>query len=115
MNLNKYTEKAQEAVITAQQLAARHGHAEILPEHLLAALLAQPEGIVPAVLAKMQIDPQALATQATALINRLPKVQGGAEPGLSARLRKALTTAEDETATLKDDFTSTEQIGRAHV
>jgi ATP-dependent Clp protease ATP-binding subunit ClpB len=110
VNLNKYTEKAQEAVVTTQQLAARQGHAEMLPEHLLSALLDQSEGIVPAVLGKMNIDPSVMSASAKALLGKLPKVQGGAEPGLSARLRKVFTAAEDETATLKDDFTSTEHL-----
>ena len=53
MNLNKYTEKAQEAVVKAQQLAAELSHAQIEPEHLLVALVEQSEGIVPEVLRKM--------------------------------------------------------------
>ncbi len=110
MNLNKYTEKAQEAVVTTQQLARQAGHAEMLPEHLLTALLEQPEGIVPAVLGKMKIDARAMAASVKALLANLPKVQGGAEPGLSARLRKVFTAAEEETANLKDEFTSTEHL-----
>src|SRR5689334_3664261 len=53
MDLNRYTEKAREAVLATQQLADRAGHSELLPEHLLLALLEQPDGIVPAVLAMM--------------------------------------------------------------
>ena len=53
MNINKYTEKAQEAILAAQQLADREGHAEILPEHLLLTLLEQKEGIVPEIVRKM--------------------------------------------------------------
>jgi ATP-dependent Clp protease ATP-binding subunit ClpB len=110
MNIDKYTEKAQEALRSAQQLAAGFGHAEILPEHLLNALLQQPDGIVPAVLGKMQIDLRATVAQAEALLTSLPRVQGGAQPGLSSRLNKLLTVAESETAALKDDFTSTEHM-----
>jgi ATP-dependent Clp protease ATP-binding subunit ClpB len=110
MNLNKFTEKAQEAVVTTQQLAQRNGNPEMLPEHLLVALLDQPEGIVPAVLGKMKIDPVGMATSAKALLTRLPKVQGGNEPDLSARLRKVFTLAEDATSALKDEFTSTEHL-----
>ena len=110
MNLNRYTEKAQEAVIGAQQLAERSGHAEALPEHLLLALVAQSDGIVPAVLGRMQVEARTLGPEAQELINRLPKVQGGSQPGLSARLRKVLETAENEAAALKDEFTSTEHV-----
>ena len=62
MNINKYTEKAQEAVITAQQLAEREGHPEITPEHILLTLVEQRDGIVPSILTKMNADPAALAT-----------------------------------------------------
>ena len=61
MNLNKYTEKAQEAVIAAQQLAMREGHPEITPEHVLLTLLEQREGIVPSIARKMNADPAVLA------------------------------------------------------
>ena len=52
MNINKYTEKAQEAIVAAQQLADREGHPEILPEHLLLTLVEQREGIVPEISAR---------------------------------------------------------------
>ncbi|MEI6245454.1 MAG: Clp protease N-terminal domain-containing protein, partial [Acidobacteriota bacterium] len=110
MNLSKYTEKAQEAVVTTQQLAERAGHAEMFPEHLLSALLDHADGIVPAVLGKMKIDPAAMSTATKALLAKLPKVQGGAQPDMSARLRRVFTAAEEETANLKDEFTSTEHL-----
>ena len=110
MNLNKYTEKAQEAVVATQQLAESHGHAEMLPEHLLAALLEQADGVVPAVIAKMQLNPADLAKSVKALLAKLPRVQGGNQAGMSARLRKVLATAEEETSNLKDEFTSTEHL-----
>jgi len=110
MNLNRYTEKAQEAVVGAQQMAERSGHAEAQPEHVFLALLAQSDGIVPAVLGKMKVDAALLGREAQALVNQLPKVHGGAQPGLSARLRKVLEAAEGEAAALKDEFTSTEHI-----
>ena len=87
MNLNKYTEKAQEAVVVAQQLAERAGHPELTPEHLLVALLQQRDGIVPAVLGKMNIDVAQTLAAVEALLSRLPRAQGGAVPAPSARLR----------------------------
>jgi ATP-dependent Clp protease ATP-binding subunit ClpB len=110
MNLNRYTEKAQEAIIGAQQLAERAGHPEVLPEHALLALVAQRDGVVPAVLAKMQIDPEGLGRELQGLVGQLPKVQGGAQPGLSARLRQVLAAAETEAERLKDEFVSTEHL-----
>ncbi len=64
MDLNKYTEKAREAVIAAQQLAEELNHAQIEPEHLLATLIEQADGIVPAVLRKLDVDPAGLARDA---------------------------------------------------
>ena len=59
-NINRFTEKSQEALVSAQQLAEKYKHNQIEPEHLLAALLQQPEGIVPQVLQKASFDPRAL-------------------------------------------------------
>jgi ATP-dependent Clp protease ATP-binding subunit ClpB len=110
MNLSRYTEKAQEAVISAQQLAERSGHPEMTPEHVLLALVAQRDGVVPALLGKMQTDANAIGPEVQALVNQLPKVQGGSQPGPSARLRKVLAAAEGDAEALKDDFTSTEHL-----
>src|SRR5262245_9400817 len=110
MNLNRYTEKAQEAILAAQQLAERAGHAEVLPEHLLLALLNQAEGVVPALIAKLNISLQDLVPAVQTLLDKLPRVHGGAQPTLSARLRSVLTAAEQEAERLKDEFTSTEHV-----
>jgi ATP-dependent Clp protease ATP-binding subunit ClpB len=110
MNLSRYTEKAQEAILGAQQLAERAGHPETLPEHLLLAMMAQTDGVVPAVLGKMQVDTAAFGPEIQGLVNKLPKVRGGAQPGISARLTKVLENAESEAETLKDEFTSTEHL-----
>ncbi len=110
MNINKYTEKAQEAILAAQQFADREGHAEILPEHLLLMLLEQKEGVVPEIVRKMNPDPMALASAVRAELNRLPRAHGGSQVGFSARLRQVLTAAEQEAERLKDEYTSTEHI-----
>jgi ATP-dependent Clp protease ATP-binding subunit ClpB len=110
MNLNRYTEKAQEAILAAQQLAERSGHPDVVPEHLLHTLITQPEGIATAVLSKMQVDVPALRAASQALLSKLPSVHGGAAPGLNARLRSVFQAAEDEAARLKDEFTSTEHL-----
>ncbi|HWB17677.1 MAG TPA: ATP-dependent chaperone ClpB [Vicinamibacterales bacterium] len=110
MNPNKYTEKAQEAIVAAQQAAAEHGHPEITPEHLLAALIAQRDGIVPAVLGKMNVDPAAAGRAVQALLDKLPRTRGGTSPSLSPRLQAIFTAAEQEASRLKDDFTSTEHL-----
>jgi ATP-dependent Clp protease ATP-binding subunit ClpB len=110
MNLNRYTEKAQEAILAAQRLAEQAGHPEVLPEHLLLALIHQADGIVPAVLGKMNVDSARLGSALGALVNTLPRVEGGATPGMSSRVRTVFRSAEQEAERLKDAFTSTEHL-----
>ena len=110
MNLNKYTEKAQEAVIAAQTLATDLNHAQIEPEHLALALLEQADGIVPALVRKMNADPKLLADQVREELKRQPAAYGGSQPTLGSRLRAVTGAAEAEAARLKDDFVSTEHL-----
>jgi ATP-dependent Clp protease ATP-binding subunit ClpB len=110
MNLNKLTEKAQEAVLAAQQLAERHGNPQLEPEHLLVTLAEQDDGIVPSLLRKMNIEPAAVAAAARAEIGRLPQAQGGAQPMLSPRFRAVSDAALSEAERLKDDYVSTEHL-----
>src|SRR5262249_5349545 len=63
MNIQKYTEKAQEAIVAAQQLADRDGHPEVTPEHVLLALVEQQGGIVPEILRKLNADPTRVAAE----------------------------------------------------
>ena len=110
MNINRLTEKAQEAVVAAQQLAERAGHPQLEPEHLLLTLVEQHEGVVPALLQKLDIDPAAVAAAARAALNRLPAATGGAPPAPSARLRGVLTAASGEAEGLTDEYVSTEHL-----
>src|SRR4051794_29477497 len=110
MNLQKYTEKAQEAILAAQQLADREGHPEITPEHVLLTLVEQQGGIVPEILRKMNIDPATIASAVRAELGRNPSAHGGSQPGLSARVRQVTNAAEAEAERLKDDYVSTEHI-----
>jgi len=110
MNLNKYTEKSQEAIFTAQQLAEEYNHGEILPEHLLLALLKQEGGVVPQIFQRVGLNPESwTAALHTELSNR-PKVYGGAQPGLSRALHNVLRGAEKEAAKMKDEYVSTEHL-----
>ncbi len=110
MNINKYTEKAQEAVLGAQQLAEQMSHPLIEPEHLLVALVEQREGVVPEVLRKMSVDPAQIARSARELLAKVPQAYGGAQPGLSPRLRTVTDIAQREADRLKDDYVSTEHL-----
>ncbi len=110
MNINKYTEKAQEAILAAQQLADREGNPEVTPEHLLLTLVEQREGIVPEIVRKINADPPAVASAIRAELDKLPRAHGGSQPGLSARLRKVTDSAESEAERLKDEYVSTEHL-----
>jgi len=110
MDLNKYTQKAQEAVIAAQQLATDLSHPQIEPEHLLVALAEQRDGIVPEVLRKMAADPAAVAAGARELLGKIPQAYGGSQPALSPRLRIVTDLAQVEAERLKDEFVSTEHL-----
>jgi ATP-dependent Clp protease ATP-binding subunit ClpB len=110
MNLNKYTEKAQEAVLGAQQLAERQTHPQIEPEHLLVTLVEQADGVVPALLRKLKIDPAAVARDARQLISQQPQVHGGSGASISPRLKLVTDLAEAEAERLKDEYVSTEHL-----
>jgi ATP-dependent Clp protease ATP-binding subunit ClpB len=110
MNLNKYTEKAQEAVLAAIELARQGNNPQVEPEHLLASLVQQREGIVPELLRKMSLDPAAIGRAARELLGKLPSAYGGAEPGLSPRLRTVTDQAQAEADRLKDEYVSTEHL-----
>src|SRR5262245_35368865 len=91
MRLAKFTRKPHEATQEAQRLAAEHWQQELLPEHLLVALLEQPEGIVPPILQKLGANAEAVRAEARRAVERLPKV-GGAGGGerFSPRLHAML-------------------------
>ncbi len=109
MNINRLTEKAQEAVVTAQNLATEHNHAEVTPEHLLVALVEQSGGIVPSILRKLNVDPGRFSGDARALLTSLPQAYG-AELRLSPRMNLIFTSAEAEAKRLQDEFISTEHL-----
>ncbi|HEY3381537.1 MAG TPA: ATP-dependent chaperone ClpB [Vicinamibacterales bacterium] len=110
MNLNKFTEKAQEALVGSQQLAGQMNHPQVDPEHLLAVLVEQHEGVVPEVLRKLGVDPQRVAAATRAALGRRPQVYGSTTPGLSARLTAIVEMAQAEADRMKDEFVSTEHL-----
>jgi len=110
MDINKFTEKGQEAISGAQQLAEQMHHAQVEPEHLLVALVEQREGIIPELLRKMGSDPAAVARDARELLAKLPQAYGGAQPGLSPRLKLVTDLAQAEAGRLKDEYLSTEHL-----
>ncbi|SEG18908.1 ATP-dependent Clp protease ATP-binding subunit ClpB [Bryocella elongata] len=108
---DKLTVKSQEALQAAQGHAAENGNPEVLPLHLITALLEDKEGVVLPVLEKVGVPPQQLLAQANQVIDRLPKVQGAAQqPSLSAALTRVLDQAFKEADNFKDDYVSTEHL-----
>jgi ATP-dependent Clp protease ATP-binding subunit ClpB len=110
MNINKYTEKAQEAVVSAQQLAEQQSQAQIEPEHLLVALAEQREGVVPELLRKLNAEPAAIARAGRDLLAKIPQAYGGSQPGISPRLKLVTDLAQAEADRLKDEYVSTEHL-----
>src|SRR5256886_115449 len=110
MNINKYTEKAREAVATAIELAQQGNNPQLEPEHVLVALVEQREGIVPELLRKMNVDPGAIARAGRDLLKRLPQAYGGSQPGMSSRFNLVTEKAQVEADHLKDEFVSTEHL-----
>ena len=110
MNLNKFTEKAQEAILAAPQLANELHHAEVEPEHLLVTLAEQADGVVPALLRKLDTDPAALVAALREQFARQPQAHGGAEPHFSPRLRVVIDAAQAEAKAMQDEYVSTEHL-----
>ena len=107
----KLTVKSQEAVQGAQGLAAENGNPEVLPLHLMAALLEDREGVVLPVLEKVGVPVEQLLSGVNAAIEKLPKVQGGGEqPGLSPALQRVLAQGFKEAENFKDEYCSTEHL-----
>jgi ATP-dependent Clp protease ATP-binding subunit ClpB len=110
MNINKYTEKAREAVASAVALAQGGNNPQVEPEHLLAALVDQREGVVPGLLRKMNVEPAAVSRGIRDLLAKMPSAYGGAQPGMSPRLKLVTDQAQAEADRLKDEFVSTEHL-----
>ncbi|HHJ07296.1 MAG TPA: ATP-dependent chaperone ClpB [Anaerolineae bacterium] len=110
MNLNKYTEKSQEAILAAQKIAEDLSHSEILPAHLLLALLLQEGGVVPQIVQKLNINPESWIAGLQTELQSKAKVYGGSQPGMGQALRNVLRDAEKEAEKMKDEYVSTEHL-----
>ncbi|MGC8779848.1 MAG: ATP-dependent chaperone ClpB, partial [Anaerolineae bacterium] len=111
MRLDRYTQRAQEAIIASQELAQNYNHSQIEPEHLLLALLQQEDGVVPEIMAQMGAQPAAVQAQLEADLARRPKVYGGnVQPGLGGSLSRVLQDAYLEANNMRDDYVSTEHL-----
>ena len=111
MNLEKYTQKSQEALLNAQRLAEGMNHQTIEPAHLLLALLNQEEGVVPAIVTKVAGSPLALREELQSELENRPKVYGAnVQVGLSRPAAEVLKAAEKFAKGMKDEYVSTEHI-----
>ncbi|HET7377762.1 MAG TPA: Clp protease N-terminal domain-containing protein, partial [Anaerolineae bacterium] len=111
MNLNKFTEKAQEAVLDSQHLAEELGHHSIEPEHLLLSLIRQSDGIVRQVIQKLGNAPDQIAAILDRDLQARPRVSGSnVQVSLSRATNEVLTAAESEAKAMRDEFVSTEHI-----
>src|SRR5213596_380542 len=109
MRIDKFTQKMQEALQAAQDVASQFNHQEIANEHFLSALLDQSDGITQPLLEKIGVQPNQLRERLAAEIERRPKVHGATvDLRLSNELRSVLDGAEKEMSKLKDEFTSAE-------
>ncbi|MGH9125477.1 MAG: Clp protease N-terminal domain-containing protein, partial [Acidimicrobiales bacterium] len=114
MDPNRLTQKSQEALEEAQAAAARYGHTEVDGEHLLLALLDNPDGLVPRLLERAGADTSALRADLKAELAARPRVSGpGAAPGqvyVTQRLQRLLDRSDSEAKRLKDDYVSVEHL-----
>jgi ATP-dependent Clp protease ATP-binding subunit ClpB len=114
MDLNKFTQKSQEAISEAQNLGIRHGRQAIDAEHLLQALVSQERGLISQILERCGVDVNAFAKAVEAEIKKLPSVSGpGASPNqisVTPRLNNVLLRAVDTAGNLKDEYVSVEHL-----
>ncbi len=111
MDLNKFTQKAQEAVLGAQSLAGEYSHSQVEPAHLLLVLLRQSDGIVPQIVQKLQANPGEMAQSLQGELQRKSKVYGATtQVGLSRELARLLDEAQKVAARMRDDYASTEHL-----
>ncbi len=111
MDLDKFTQKAQGAILGAQSLAGEYSHGQIEPEHLLLALLRQSDGVVPQIVQKLGANPGEMALRLEQELERKPKVYGAtAQVRFSRELARALDEAEKIAKRMRDDYVSTEHL-----
>jgi ATP-dependent Clp protease ATP-binding subunit ClpB len=108
---NRFTRKTQEALSAGQALARDRNNSEVTPEHLLAALVGQPEGVVLPVLQRLGVAPKGVRDRVDESLSRLPQVYGATQmPAISKDAYALLEAADGERTSLNDDYLSTEHL-----
>src|SRR6185312_12801311 len=110
MNLNRFTEKAQEAIVAGQRETENRKHSQFDVDQLLYALATQSDGVVPQVLLRSDLDPRTVVAELERVLDAAPKLQISAQPVLGPGLRRVLERAEDEAKSFGDEYVSTEHL-----
>ena len=110
MNFDKYTEKSREALQQSQFTAEEYGQEEILPVHLLHALLIQEEGLIPRLIEMSDISLQKITKEAETVINKLPRLGNVSQIRLGKDMAAVLRQAEKESKHMKDEYVSVEHL-----
>ena len=114
MRFDRFTERAQEAAQRAAEIIQRYGHNQIDTEHILLALIEQPGGVIPQILEKLNINPDALTDRLDATLRASPKANifggGAGQIFITPRVKRIIDLANEEANRLKDEYISTEHI-----
>src|SRR5260221_8519575 len=114
MRFDRFTERAQDAAARAYEILQRYGHNQVDTEHLLLALLEQPEGVIPQILDKLNVDQEAIRYKMDELLKASPKASiygGGTGQGfMTPRVKRVIDVAQEEANRLKDEYISTEHL-----
>ena len=109
-NINEFTDKAQQAVMAAQELAEQHTNPNIESAHLLLALVEQQDGVVPEVLKELAVSRQSFTQELQGIIADLPRVSGSVRRYISQELSAALQEGQEEAHRMHDEYVSTEHL-----
>jgi ATP-dependent Clp protease ATP-binding subunit ClpC len=114
MRFDRFTERAQDAAMRAYEVLQRYGHSQVDTEHLLMALMEQPDGVVPEILAQMGVDLEAISQRLDEELKRTPRTQiyggGVGQVYITPRLKRVIDQSNEEGSKLKDDYISTEHL-----
>ena len=115
MRFDRFTERAQDAAMRAYEVLQRYGHTQVDTEHLLLALIEQPDGVIPEILTQLGVDIEAVGHRLDEELRRTPRSQiyGGGGVGqvyITPRLKRVIDQSNEEAAKLKDDYISTEHL-----
>jgi len=114
MRFDRFTERAQEAAQRAAEIIQRYGHNQIDTEHILLALIEQPQGVVPQILEILKVDPQILEERLDYILKTSPKASiygsGAGQIFITPRVKRIIDLANEEASKLKDEYISTEHL-----